>query len=118
MTQREITSTVTELVADPGKWLHKRGTDTYVPKAPVATADIDKWEEVDDNPPYTKEEYDREVERLIALRYTTGQEIQFAREKEEAGEKYVAYLEYVERCKADARAALAGGRIPVDENRC
>lgn len=107
MTHREITPTVTELVAAPGKWLHKRGTDTYVAKAPVATADIDKWEEVDDKPAFIKEEYDREVERLIALRYTTGQEIQFAREKEEAGEKYAAYLEYVERCKADARAALS-----------
>ena len=107
MTQREITPTATELVAAPGKWLHRKDSDIYVPKAPVATADIGMWEEVDERPAHTEGEYRAEVERRVALRYTTGQEIQFAREKEEAGEKYAEYLEYVGRCKQEARQWLA-----------
>lgn len=107
MTQREITPTVTELVADAGKWLHKTDTDIYVTRAPVPTWEAARWEEVQEKPAYTEEEYRAEVERRVALRYTTGQEIQFAREREEAGEAYAAYLEYVEECKAGARQWLA-----------
>ena len=47
------------------------------------------------------EELSAETERLIAERYTTGQEIQFAREKE-AADGYTDYLAYIEQCKARA----------------
>ena len=123
MTQREITSTVTELVADPGKWLHKTGTDTYVPKAPVPTADIDKWEEVDDRPAYTKEEYEAEVARLVRERYTADEEFALQRKAINAAfspapattdstslEEYAAYNAYVEQCKSTAKESLSAGR--------
>lgn len=55
----------------------------------------------DDTPAYTREQYRAEVERLIAERYTTGQEIQFAREKESA-DGYADYLAFVADCKARA----------------
>lgn len=63
----------------------------------------DSFEEVsaDDTPAYTREQYRAEVERLIAERYTTGQEIQFAREKETA-DGYADYLAFVADCKARA----------------
>lgn len=63
----------------------------------------DSFEELsaDDTPAYTREQYRAEVERLIAERYTTGQEIQFAREKETA-DGYADYLAYIEQCKARA----------------
>ena len=63
----------------------------------------ESFEEVsaDDTPAYTREQYRAETERLIAERYTTGQEIQFAREKETA-DGYTDYLAYVEQCKARA----------------
>lgn len=96
------TSGMVELVAAPGKLLHLKGTAVYVPKAPVLLRRVDDWEEVDGKPPYTDDEYAAEVERLIALRYSTGKEIQFAREREAAGEKYTEYLAYVESCKARA----------------
>ena len=63
----------------------------------------------DDIPTYTREQYRAETERLIAERYTTGQEIQFAREKE-AADGYADYLAYIEQCKARARAALAAAK--------
>lgn len=107
MKTRELKNGMKELVADPGKWLHMKDSDTYVPRVPVKADRASDWEEVDSKPAYTRVEYEREVERLIALRYTTGQEIQFARERETAGEKYAEYLAYVEQCKVDARANLA-----------
>ena len=64
-----------------------------------------------DNPPaYTKEQYRAEVERLIAERYTTGQEIQFAREKESA-DGYADYLAYIEQCKARAIENLTANKM-------
>ena len=69
---------------------------------PADTAD--SFEEITTEPEatgYSKEAYRAEVEKLIAERYTTGQEIQFAREKE-AADGYTDYLAYVEQCKARA----------------
>lgn len=69
---------------------------------PADTAD--SFEEITTEPEatgYSKEAYRAEVEKLIAERYTTGQEIQFAREKESA-DGYTDYLAYIEQCKARA----------------
>ena len=69
---------------------------------PADTAD--SFEEITTEPEatgYSKEAYRAEVEKLIAERYTTGQEIQFAREKE-AADGYTDYLAYIEQCKARA----------------
>ena len=68
---------------------------------PGDTADSFEELSADDTPAYTREQYRAEVERLIAERYTTGQEIQFAREKESA-DGYTDYLAYIEQCKARA----------------
>lgn len=106
MTERKISQGVTELVAAEGMWLHRRGTEMYARRAAVASGETGDWEETGDRPPYTREEYAREVERLIGLRYTTGQEIQFAREGEAAGEKFGEYLRYVELCKTQAKEGL------------
>lgn len=68
---------------------------------PGDTADSFEELSADDTPAYTREQYRAEVERLIAERYTTGQEIQFAREKETA-DGYADYLAYIADCKARA----------------
>ena len=68
---------------------------------------IDRINYKSDFPAQPEGAYRAEAERLIALRYTTGQEIQFAREKE-AVEGYAAYLEYVEECKVRAREEASG----------
>ena len=98
-----------QVFSDTGKMVRRKGSDNYFRRStslPGYSADM--FEEVDSVPAYTKGDYDREVERLIAERYTTGQEIQFAREKEEAGEKYTEYLAYVEACKLRAVENLTG----------
>lgn len=102
MEKKQLANGMIDIVATKGKFLHRVDTEIYVSRVAVALDTEQEWEEVDSKPVYTKEEYDREVERLIALRYTIGQEIQFAREKEIAGEKYAKYLAYVEECKTTA----------------
>lgn len=68
---------------------------------PGDTAESFEELSADDTPAYTREQSRAETERLIAERYTTGQEIQFAREKE-SSDGYADYLAYVEQCKARA----------------
>lgn len=48
------------------------------------------------------ENYESAVEALIALKYTTGDEIALSR-KDHASAEYIAYIAYVEACKAFAR---------------
>lgn len=90
--------------ADEGKVLRRKGSEEPSENRHATVTDPDEWEDVDPAvfPAQSEGAYRAEVERLIALRYTTGQEIQFAREKE-AAEGYAAYLEYVEECKVRAR---------------
>lgn len=93
--------------SDAGKLVHKIGSEAYFRMGVLLPGEsADMFEEVDEEPPFTTAEYNAEVERLIAQRYTTGQEIQFAREKEEAGDKYRQYLEYVDECKRMAKENL------------
>lgn len=87
-----------------GKKLRRISTgivETLHSALPGDTADSFEELSADDTPAYTREQYRAEVERLIAERYTTGQEIQFAREKESA-DGYADYLAYIEQCKARA----------------
>ena len=118
MRQRQINERTVELMPDEGKSLRrKEDGECLSPGQPVLVlaGNEESWEETDSVPQYTEEEYRSEVERLIALRYTTGQEIQFAREREEAGGKYAEYLAYVESCKARAAASLAARATGEEE---
>lgn len=103
--KRPIGTKVLEISTDNG-FIHHVGTDTYFKRGCIRTEDLDLYEWVEEQPKYTKAEYNAEVERLIAERYTTGQEIQFAREKADAGQKYADYLAYVEECKQKAKENL------------
>lgn len=104
METKSLNDRMTEITAAPGRWLHRKDSDSYVRRVTVPTDRTDEWEEVEQA--YSKAEYAKEVERLIALRYTTGQEIQFAREQEQAGDTYAEYLAYVEECKATAQKTI------------
>ncbi len=91
--------------------LHRIGSDDYTPirHTMVKPDDIDAYEEiaVEDIPPYTKAEYDAEVERLIALRYSHGKEIEINREHDTKPERFAEYLAYVDECKAKAKEILS-----------
>ena len=104
-----------QLDTDQGHILHKVGSDDYteIRHTHVKPSELDKWEEiaVADIPPYTKAEYDAEVERLIALRYSHGKEVEINRERTEKPERFAAYMAYVEQCKAEARQSLAAAKV-------
>lgn len=87
--------------------LHRIGSDDYteIHHASVTATDLDNWEEIPiaDIPPYTKAQYDAEVERLIAERYSHGKEIEINREATTKPERFAEYLKYIEECKRRAK---------------
>lgn len=91
--------------ADEGKVLRRKGSEEPSAIRKALVADPDEWEEIDaaGQPSQTKAEYDAEVERLIALRYSYGKEIEVNRERDSKPAQFAAYLEYVEECKVRAR---------------
>lgn len=102
------------LDTDAGHILHKIGSSDYpeLRHLTVKADHVDAWEEiaVADIPPYTKDEYDAEVERLISERYSYGKEIEINRERDTKPESYAEYLAYVDQCKVSARENLATRR--------
>lgn len=95
--------------------LHRTGSDDYSEIRHTMVKDPDNWEEiaVADIPPYTKAQYDAEVERLIAERYSHGKEIEINREHDTKPERFAEYMAYVEECKVRAKVNLT--EIPEDE---
>lgn len=93
--------------ADEGKVLRRKGSEEPSAIRQAMVTDPEQWEEADpaDFPALSKAEYDSEVERLIALRYSYGKEIEVNREHDTRPEQFAAYLEYVEECKRQAREA-------------
>jgi hypothetical protein len=53
-----------------------------------------------------KQNYKREIERLIALKYDIYDELAIQRQKEEKPEEYQEYYDYVEQCKAEAKSEV------------
>lgn len=102
-----------QLDTDQGHILHRVGSDDYTEIRHTMVKDPDAWEEiaVADIPPYTKAEYDAEVERLIALRYSHGKETEINRERTEKPERFAAYMAYIEQCKVEARQSLAAAKV-------
>ena len=66
----------------------------------IREEDLPNWEEI-------AIEYSNEVERLIALKYSHGKEIEVNREKDSKPDKYTEYLDYIEQCKIQARETLS-----------
>lgn len=91
--------------AEEGKVLRRKGSEEPSAIRQAMVTDPDEWEDVDpaDFPALSKAEYDAEVERLIALRYSYGKEIEVNRERDTKPAQFAAYLEYVEECKVRAR---------------
>ena len=93
--------------AEEGKVLRRKGSQEPSDARQAMVTDPDEWEDVDpaDFPALSKAEYDAEVERLIALRYSYGKEIEVNRERDSKPAQFAAYLEYVEECKRKAKEA-------------
>lgn len=97
-----------QLRTDKSHILHRIGSDDYTEMRDAHVSNPDEWEELalSEIPPYTKAEYDAEVERLIAERYSHGKEIEVNREHDTKPEQFAAYMAYIEECKAKAVANL------------
>lgn len=97
-----------QLRTDKSHILHRIGSDDYTEKRDAHVSNPVEWEELalSEIPPYTKAEYDAEVERLIAERYSPGKEIEVNREHDTKPEQFAAYMAYIEECKARAVANL------------
>lgn len=97
-----------QLRTDKSHILHRIGSDDYTEKRDAHVSNPVEWEELalSEIPPYTKAEYDAEVERLIAERYSHGKEIEVNREHDTKPEQFAAYMAYIEECKARAMANL------------
>ena len=97
-----------EITAGEGMVLRRRGSQEPSDARHATVTDPGEWEEADpaDFPALSKAEYDAEVERLIALRYSYGKEIEVNRERDTKPAQFAAYLEYVEECKRQAKDKL------------
>ena len=97
-----------QLRTDKSHILHRIGSDDYTEIRDAHVSNPVEWEELalSEIPPYTKAEYDAEVERLIAERYSHGKEIEVNREHDTKPEQFAAYMAYIEECKRRAVANL------------
>lgn len=120
MNTTQKTDNLVELCTDAEHILHRIGSEDYptIRRIMVNATDAANYEEVSvaDIPAYTKAEYDAEVERLIAERYSNGKEIEVNREHDTKPEQFAAYMAYIEECKAKAVANLtAKNDEPITE---
>lgn len=95
------------LIAAEGMGLRRIGTDAALVQDLCTVADdAANWEELpmpaEQEEAISKGEYDGEVERLIALRYSHGKETEINRERDVKPERFAEYMAYVEECKRQA----------------
>lgn len=96
-----------EVYSTDGKWVHRKGTDEYFVRSLAGrTAEVEDYEEVEDLPKYTHREYARQVEQLVAERYSVTEEIAILRQRDTKPGEYESYYSYVEECKERAKELL------------
>ena len=101
------------------KFIHRIGTDTYFKRGTTLLSDsVSDYEEVDEVPTYTKEEYDAKVGDLVRERYSDSEEFAIQRKAinaafspsvanaESALSEYAEYNAFVEECKQSAKNPL------------
>ena len=108
--------------SDCGKEFHKIGEQSYFnDRAFLKGETLEMFEEIDERPKYTKEEYERKVAELIRERYSQDEENAIKSKvlasllpntlSEETNEKHMKQFEefnaYREQCKAEAKAILS-----------
>lgn len=96
-----------EIYSDKGRLVHRIGTDDYFRHSTALPSDTaDEFEEVDELPSYTEEEYKAKVRSLIAMRYTIEDELAIQRQKDAKPVQYAEYDAFCEDCKLRAKEAL------------
>lgn len=102
-----------QVYSDAGKYIHRVGTESYFKRSTILSSDtIDDFEEVDELPKFTKEEYDEKVAELVRQRYSESEEFAVQRKflntingskNAKAVSEYEAYNAYVDECKVMAK---------------
>ena len=95
-----IVITNIEVYSDAGKYVHRIGSDVYFTRATIRKGDTaDMYEEVDEIPKYTEDEYKAKVEEKIRERYSISDELAILRQRDTKPDEYEAYYSYAEECK-------------------
>ena len=96
-----------QVFSDKGKTIKRKGSDSYFKVAIVLPSDtVENFEELDSLPPYSDSEYRERVQQLIALRYSSCDELAIQRQRDEKPEEFKEYYDYCERCKTEAKEQL------------
>ncbi len=95
---------LTELSSENG-YIHKIGTDSYFKKG-VVTDSVNNYEEVDEKPEYTRQEYVEKVRELIKEKYTIEDELALHRQRETKLTEFEEYTKFCEDCKTRAKELL------------
>lgn len=108
MIQTNKRGKLTEIYATNG-FLHKKGSEEYsaIRRRILLPAESpDDYEEVDELPKYTRQEYEEKVSELIRERYSLNEELAILRQRDVKQEKYAEYNAYAEACKERAKEIL------------
>lgn len=96
-----------QVYSDENKYVHRVGTETYFKKAIVLPTDtVADFEEVEELPKYTRQEYKEKVRELIKLKYSIEDEIALYRQRDIKSEEFDEYYKYCEECKVKAKIEL------------
>lgn len=100
-----------EVYSDEGKVIKDLKTGAIIGRSQVLPdATIEDFEEIDEEPKYSEEEYKLKVQELIAEKYSLSDEIALINnlkgDKDEYFIEYDEYMKYREECKAKAREIL------------
>lgn len=99
-----------EIYSDENKLIHRIGTETYVRRCTKLPNDtVDMFEEVDELPKYTRQEYIEKVRELIKEKYQVEDEIALYRQKDVKVDEFLQYNNYCEECKVRAKEILSNG---------
>lgn len=115
MEQKKI-GNLTKLTATDGL-IHKIGTEVYAKSIILLPSDtMEMYEEVAEQPPYTKEQYDEKVAQFVREKYSGSEEFAIQRKAINAAfspstaskdssamTEYAEYNSFVEECKVKAK---------------
>lgn len=100
-----------QVYSDSGKYIRRIGSDMYFRRGSALPTDtVELFEEIDELPKYTEDEYKKKVEELISLKYSISDEIAIINNSKDNTEKhlreYDEYMVYRDECKQKAKEIL------------
>lgn len=96
-----------QIYSSEDKYIHLLGTELYFKRGGVTPSQtLEDFEEVDELPKYTRQEYVDKVRKLIKEEYQVEDEIALYRQKEAKPEEFEKYNKFCEDCKIKAKEIL------------